>query len=381
MAKTKTGKQQPPKNSFNIFGKTWIIFACLLIFAPAGIYLLWKNKKFDPAIRLILSALFGLVFLYNSWYWFSPNIEPKPSPTPSGQTSPSSSTSSDNLPSDQPQTSPTQPQEYIPPVLPSPDFSSNRLLKVHYLDVGQADSIVIQTPEGNTLLVDGGNRDDSDFIITYLKDLGVNELYAVIATHPHEDHIGGLQKVMKSIPVKNFYMPEVSHTTKTFETLVEAVERSGAKKIAAKVGKSIPTDELYLSMIFLAPNSSKYEGLNNYSAVLKLAYKDISFLFTGDAEKLSEKEMLDNNRNINATVLKVGHHGSKTSSSPDFLEAVKPTYAVISCGQDNEYGYPHSESIENLNKAGTNILRTDVLGTLVIETDGEKLGINKVLSP
>jgi competence protein ComEC len=380
LAKIKNGKQQPPKDPFNIFGKTWIILLCLLIFAPAGIYLLWKNKKFDPFIRVVLSALFGLVFIYNSWYWFSPDSEPKPSPTPSAQTSPASSTPAVNLPSNQ-QASPAQPQEYIPPVLPSPDFSSNRLLKVHFLDVGQADSIVIQTPEDKTLLIDGGNRDDSDFLMTYLKNLGVNELYAVIATHPHEDHIGGLQEIMNSIPVKNFYMPEVSHTTKTFEALVQAVEKSGAQKIAAKVGKSIPLDELHLSMVFLAPNSSKYEELNNYSAVLKLAYNNISFLFTGDAEELSEKEMLDYNRNINATVLKVGHHGSRKSSSLDFLKAVKPTYAVISCGQDNEYGYPHSESIENLNKVGTNILRTDVLGTLVIETDGEKLGINKVLNP
>lgn len=317
------------------------------------------ERKSKKSIRLILSAIFCLVFIYNSWYGFSPDPESRRAQAPSAQTDSSSN----------------PPEEYIAPVLPSPDFADNRLLKVHFLDVGQADSIVIQTPEGETLLIDGGNKNDSDFIKNYLQDLGVKELAAVIATHPHEDHIGGLQAIMESVPVRNFYMPEVTHTTKTFEDLLRAVEKSGAAKITARVGRYISTDEEYLSMVFLAPNSNTYEELNNYSAVLKVVYKNISFLLAGDAEKLSEKEMLDYNLNVNATVLKIGHHGSRTSSSLNFLKAVKPTYAVISCGKDNEYGNPHPESIENLKNVGAGILRTDILGTLLFETDGEKMGL------
>lgn len=357
----------------NFFDRTWLILAILLIFAPAGIYLLWTHKKFDVLVRIILSALFGAFFAYNSMGILFPDTNSQVPTTPAAQTEP--------LPSpDEPDKSHNvtpEIQEYVPPILPSPEFSANRLLKVHFLDVGQGDSIVVQTPGGQTILVDGGNRESGELVSNYLKDLGVSELMAVVATHPHEDHIGGLITVLDSIPVKGVYMPNATHTTATFTNFLEAVENSGADKFIARVGRSIPVDELDMAMLFMAPNSNKYDSLNDYSAVLKVSFKDISFLLTGDAEAVSENEMLDYNRNINSTVLKVGHHGSRTSSTDEFLEAVKPVYAVITSGQDNEYGYPHAESFLRLKASGASILRTDVLGTLIIETDGEKLGIRK----
>lgn len=369
MAATKNN--EPKHDPFNMFGKTWIIIICLLVFAPAGIYLLWKNQKFDPVVRLILSAVFGLIFLYNISGWISPDISPKEAQAPFTLTD---SSKPDNPSADKAET-PAAPEEYIPPVLPSPEFSGNRLLKVHFLDVGQADSIVVQTPGGKTLLIDGGNKNGGEFVKTYLQNLGVKELEAVVATHPHEDHIGGLAAVLDSFSIKSFYMPDVGHTTKTFTDMIAVADRSKAAKIPVRVGKSIPTEELNLSMVFLAPNSLKYEELNNYSAVLKITYKDISFLLTGDAEQLSEQEMIDYKRKVDATVLKIGHHGSKSSSSFDFLEEVNPAFAVISCGENNDYGYPHQEVIQNLKKIDAGVLRTDVLGSILVETDGEKLGV------
>lgn len=367
----KINNQKPQKDPTDFFNRDWLILLILVVFAPAGIYLLWTRRKYHPMIRLILSFVFGILFIYNSMGLISPNTEP--------QTIPSAQTENAQ-PQDQagdPQSDAPEVQEYIPPVLPSPDFSGSRLLKVHFIDVGQGDSIVIQTPGGQTVLVDGGKRDSAEIVMDYLNNLGVKELMAVVATHPHEDHIGGLISVLESIPVKNVYMPDAVHTTAAFEDFLEAVENSGANKIYARVGRSIPVEELDVAMLFLAPNSTRYESLNDFSAVLKVSFKDISFLLTGDAQSVSEQEMLDYNRNVYSTVLKVAHHGSRTSSTESFLKAVEPVYAVITCGKENEYGYPHEETVLRLKNSGADILRTDVLGSLIMETDGEKLGIKK----
>ena len=251
----------------------------------------------------------------------------------------------------------------------------NGTLQVHFIDVGQADSILIKSSADTAILIDGGNGPDGPNVVNYLKSQQVKELTAVIATHPHEDHIGGLAAVIKSFPVKAVYLPNASTTTKTFDDFISAVTSSGAKRIQAKAGVTL--DVPGLKGQFLAPSGSGYEDLNNYSAVLSLTFGNIVFLFTGDAEEISENEMLKTGQNVKADVLKVGHHGSSSSTSSAFLKAVSPKYAIISVGADNDYGHPTESTLLNLSGAGVRLFRTDQEGTIVATCDGETVTFNK----
>jgi len=253
------------------------------------------------------------------------------------------------------------------------------LLQVHFMDVGQADSILVIAPNGQTLLVDGGNTDDGPRVVSYLKSLGVKELSAVVATHPHEDHIGGLDTILHNFPPKQIYMPNGTSTTKTFEDFINAVNASGAKKIRAKAGGKL--DVSGISGIFLAPNSDQYEDLNNYSAVLKITFGKVSFLLAGDAEEVSEAEMLKNGQDLQATVLKVGHHGSTSSTTSAFLKAVSPKYAVISVGVNNDYGHPAQITLNKLANAGVQVYRTDQGGTIVATSDGDTVKVTVSIPP
>ena len=243
------------------------------------------------------------------------------------------------------------------------------LLQVHFIDVGQADCILVITPNGQTILVDGGNTNDGAEVVNYLKSQGVKELSAVVATHPHEDHIGGLDTVIQSFPPKQVYMSNGTSNTKTFEDFITAVNASGAKKIRAKA--KVKLDVADITGIFLAPISDEYEDLNNYSTVLKITFGKVSFLLTGDTEDISETEMLKKGQDLQATVLKVGHHGSESSTTSAFLKAVSPKYAVIPVGVDNDYGHPARGTLDKLANAKTQVYRTDQDGTIVATSDGD----------
>lgn len=194
----------------------------------------------------------------------------------------------------------------------------------------------------------------------------------MIATHSHEDHIGSLDTVIKTFDIGQVVMPKESSNTQTFRDVMTAIANKGLKPIEAKAGVKLDMGwELYAEL--LAPNSSGYDDINDYSAVLRIVYGKNSFLFTGDAETQSESEMLRLGSQLKVDVFKVGHHGSKTSSTAAFLKLVGPKYAVISVGKGNSYGHPTGEALDRLGSVGATIYRTDESGTIVCESDGETI--------
>jgi competence protein ComEC len=253
-------------------------------------------------------------------------------------------------------------------------FASPSDLSVHFIDVGQADSILVHTPSGNNMLIDAGNNADDDTVTSYLSRQKVKKLDVLVGTHPHEDHIGGMDVVIQKFQIGKVYMPKKTTNTRTFEDVLQAVKDKGLKITAPVAGSAIDLDPKVKVQI-LAPNSASYKDLNNYSIVLKVTYGKTSFLLTGDAERESEKEMLAKGYNLKADVLKVGHHGSNSSTSAAFLKAVAPKYAVICVGQGNDYGHPKKEILDRLARARVKVYRTDLNGTIIAESDGEKVTV------
>ncbi|MCE5168545.1 MBL fold metallo-hydrolase [Paenibacillus profundus] len=257
-----------------------------------------------------------------------------------------------------------------------PQQAAAGTLQVYYLDVGQGDSTLIRTPKNQFVLIDGGYNSQGKNVVKYLEQLGVKELTAVIATHPDADHIGGLDTVIDAIPVKSVYAPKVSHTTNTYKDFLMAVKNRGLKIKSTKAGLQIPLDGVTAE--FVAPVGEYGKDLNAWSAVLHLSFGNTSFLFTGDAEKKSETDMLAHPNKLRADVLKVGHHGSDTSTSPKFLTTVNPKYAVISVGEGNKYGHPKEAVMERLKKAKVSVYRTDKNGTVTAISDGTNIKFETV---
>ena len=242
-------------------------------------------------------------------------------------------------------------------------------LSVHYIDVGQADCALLECG-GQYMIIDGGNVDDSDLVVTYLQDQGVEQLHTVVCTHAHEDHVGGLAAVLAVSPTEQILSPTRTYSSACFDDFLYYADQ---QDITITIPD--PGDSFYLGnaeVTVLGPVKS-YADPNNTSIVVKVEFGDTSFLFTGDMEKDAETDMLDYGMDVSADVLKVGHHGSSTSTGYRFLYEVDPEYAVISVGKDNTYGHPHRETVAILGDAGVPMLRTDELGTILAVSDGSEI--------
>ncbi|HAT4242617.1 ComEC/Rec2 family competence protein [Clostridium perfringens] len=249
-------------------------------------------------------------------------------------------------------------------------------LMISYMDVGQGDAAYIKV-NGNDILIDAGPRSNSKELLEQLKAKNIDDFELVIATHPHEDHIGGMVDVFKEYEVKSFYSPKITHTTKTYENLVKAVKDEGLKTKELKGGMVIDLGEGAKFEVF-TPQKSEYEELNDYSPIMKLSFGDTSYLFTGDAEKLAEEEALAKYKtSLDSDVIKFGHHGSSSSSSNAFIEAVSPKYGIISCAKDNKYGHPHRETLDIIKKYNIKTFRTDTDGEIILTSDGKSINFNK----
>lgn len=245
---------------------------------------------------------------------------------------------------------------------------------IHYLDVGQADCILLEMG-GEFMLIDGGNREDSQLVVSYLQQQGVQELAAVVCTHAHEDHVGGLPSVLAVYPTAVVYAPTNTYSSNIFDKFVYYTDQQGLEITIPQPGDSFTLGDVYLTV--LGPVKS-YPDPNNTSIVIMAEYGSTRFLFTGDMEKDAENDMLDHwgeQFDWNCDVLKSGHHGSSTSSSYRLIYATDPEYVVISVGADNTYGHPHRETIALYQDAGLPMFRTDELGHVIVTSDGSNVAV------
>lgn len=246
-------------------------------------------------------------------------------------------------------------------------------MQVHFIDVGQGDAILIESPGGETMLVDGGTKAAGENLVAFLKSEKVKELDYVVATHPDADHIGGLIDVFEAYQINNFVNSGKVHNTETYGELLTAAKNEGAKYIQPKTGDTIKLDSsLKVQVLHADPNA---EDNNDASIVLKVTYNKISFLLTGDADADIESK-ISAKYNVASTILKAGHHGSDTSSSINFIKQVKPKATILSYDKDNSYGHPHTIALKNFKTVGTKVYSTAQDGTITVTTNGSTFTIN-----
>ena len=246
--------------------------------------------------------------------------------------------------------------------------SETSAFEVHFIDVGQADAALVLCDD-QTMLIDGGNAEDSNWIYTYLDRLSVTHLDYIVATHAHEDHIGGIPGALTYATVGRVLCPTTEYDSEIFDTFKRYVSNRDATIEIPQVGESFSLGSATVDI--LACNAD--EDTNNTSIVLKITYGETFFLFTGDAEREVEQFILESGADISSTVLKVGHHGSRNSTTYPFLNQIMPDYAIISVGKDNSYGHPTEETLSRLANADVTVYRTDLLGSIICSSDGQQL--------
>lgn len=259
-------------------------------------------------------------------------------------------------------------------LIPQSTEAATKTMKVYFINVGQGDATYIKMPGGEDVLIDGGRQGQGDEVVAFLKSKKVDDIEIMIATHPDADHIGGLDEVLKAYKVETIYAPKVSHTTEAYKNFLKAVKNEKRTIKTAKAGVKLAVKGVTAKFVGPVKDYGKSD-LNNWSAVLHITYNKNKFLFTGDAEKASEADMVKAKQTLQADVIKVGHHGAKTSSNTDFLKVVKPKYAVISVGK-NSYGHPTKDVLNRFKGVKASVYRTDKNGNVSISSTGTKITVS-----
>lgn len=239
--------------------------------------------------------------------------------------------------------------------------------KIYFIDVGEADSILVED-KGEFSLIDTGNNEDGPKLVNYFKELGITKFKYVIGTHPHEDHIGGMDDIIRNFDIEHIYMPDVQVEYKTYTEIVDLVTEKNMNIETPQIDSTFVMNDSLFKVLWISKDE---EDINDDSIVLKLNYKNTSYIFTGDATKNVEFNILD--KDLSSDVLKVGHHGAGSSTSAQFLKAVSPQYAIISVGKLNDYNHPHNITLKKLNRLNIKTYRTDLDGTIILSSDGENI--------
>ena len=271
-----------------------------------------------------------------------------------------------NVQPEEPNTKPVEDPE-VNEIVPPEELPKDSTFEVHYLDVGQGDCSLILC-DGHAMLIDGGEASESSKVYAYLKAHGVDHLDYMVATHAHSDHIGGLSGALNYATVGTAFCPVTEYDSKTFSSMVKYLGNQGLSITVPSAGESFMLGSAYVQI--LGPQGT-YDDPNDMSIVLKVTYGETSFLFTGDAERTAEADILNAGYDLSATVLKVGHHGSDTSTSYPFLREIMPEYAVIQVGKDNSYGHPTEDTLSRLRDADVKVYRNDLQGDIICSSDGK----------
>lgn len=265
----------------------------------------------------------------------------------------------------------SQPGAPVEPTAPSASASAQpgaeSSFRMHFIDVGQALSVLVEC-DGKFMLYDGGNVDDGSLVVSYLQSKGVEQLEYVFCSHAHEDHVGGLSAVLAYFPAYHVYSPVTEASTKCFQNFVKYTRQ---QNLAVEVPQVGDVWQLGSARMELLGPVRQYSDTNDTSLVLRIDYGSTSYLLTGDMEKEAESDLVASGANLKADVLQVGHHGSSTSTGYAFLNDVLPEMGIISCGVNNDYGHPHTETLSILRDAGIDLYRTDLMGTIIVASDGQ----------